>query len=158
MKPAEYNLHWTPNGYRRVTFMTSTLASQRPPQLSSPALTRRSFPRRNRIHYDNRSKELLVEKQDSPICPSSHLTSHFFSRRRTSRDGARNIFHEGQFLYLTVPAKRSMISGHFKHEVNDSRAVVADFYYYIWCVDVEHRAQVGGILKFYFPRNNGCVR
>ena len=58
--------------------MTSTLASQRPPQLSSPALTRRSFPRRNRIHYDNRSKELLVEKQDSPICPSSHLTSHFF--------------------------------------------------------------------------------
>ena len=43
-----------------------------------------------------------------------------------------------------------MTSGHFEHEVNDSRAVVADF----WCVDVEHRAQIGGILKFHFPCNN----
>ena len=117
-------------------------------------MTRRSFPRRDRIHYDNRLKELLVEKQDSPICPWSHLTSHFISRRRTSRDRARNIFPEGQFLHLTVPAKRTMISGRFKHEVNDSRAVVADFYCYIWCVDVEHYAQVGGILKFHFPCNN----
>ena len=46
-----------------------------------------------------------------------------------------------------------MSSGHFAHEADDSSAVVAEFYLYTDCLDVEHYGHDGGILKFHFPCN-----
>ena len=53
----------------------------------------------------------------------------------------------------TTQAHWSMSPGHFAHVADDSRRVVAEFYLYLWCVDVEHNTQDGGILKFHFPCN-----
>ena len=41
-----------------------------------------------------------------------------------------------------------MTSGHFEHEADDSRAVVADFYKYLCCADVDHNHQDRGIVIY----------
>ena len=45
-----------------------------------------------------------------------------------ARNRARNFFHESQLLHLTSQANQSMTHSHFAHKVDDSRAVVAEFY------------------------------
>ena len=121
---------------------------------SSQVLPRRLIPGRNQFHHQNRSKELCLEKNDSPICPSTDLTSEIFHCMRPFGNRARNYFHESQLLHLTSQANQSMTHGHFAHKVDDSRAVVAEFYQYLCYVDVDHNDQDRGIVIFHFPCHN----
>ena len=54
-----------------------------------------------------------------------------FIRKDPLASGFRNLLDVSWDRNLTNSINQSMTSGHFEHEVNDSRAVVADFYYYI---------------------------
>ena len=67
--------------------------------------------------------------------------------------GANQKSGEALSPNATTEPHWSMSPGHFPHKADDSSAVVAEFYLYLWCVDVEHNAQYGGILKFHFPCN-----
>ena len=74
---------------------------------SSPVLLRRFNPGRNQFHHQNRSKELCLEKNDSPIGPSTHLTSEIFHYRRPFGNRARNFFRESSLLHWTNQANQS---------------------------------------------------
>ena len=95
---------------------------------SSPVLLRRSNSGSTQIHHQNRLKQLNLEKNDSPISPSTRLTSQNFKYLRPFGNQAVFFSLESQFLQLTILANQSMTPGCFEHEVDDSRAVVADFY------------------------------